>query len=229
MSLLRDTTDEVWRLFRLFSCGCAWGTPFMLVALVNANPGVSSHPRLASALEAYLWPLILAAAFASLLGIAVVAWLTRKEREATVATLIAILVALAAGAIAAVPFASSNVYAFMAPLFLMFATILVGVVATTVVLARRIGWFALIWLVIWAIVTGLMWLGGTRTAAGGDDLGAGLMMLLAGGLVVGASLLGSLVGFILPRIVMNFSKQRVESDALDSTIELALRADGQER
>ena len=219
MQVLRNTANETWRFLRLIAVGCAWGFPFALVAFVNSNPGVSSHPRLASALEASQWPMVVAGPFAALFGIGLIAWLTRNERSGSLATVLAILVLPALLGIASPLVARAFEFeaGMLAVLVLLVGFLVVGVVVTTMVLARRIRWFAILWPAAWGAFVVLVWLASTRTSDGGDDLGSGLMFVLAGSLVLGAAVFGALVGFIGPRIAVNMRQQTDELDAFEAT------------
>ena len=219
MQVLRDTADETWRLLRLIAVGCAWGLPFALVAFVNSNPGVSSHPRLAAVVGALQWPMALTGPFAALVGIGLIVWMTRNERSGSLATVLAILVLPALLGIASPLLARAFDFeaGMTAVLVLVVGFRVVGVVVTTTVLARRIRWFAILWPATWGALFALVWLASARTIDGGDDFGSGLMFVLAGSLVLGAAVFGGLVGFIGPRIAVNMRRQTDELAALEAT------------
>ncbi len=213
MRLLLESLTEAWRLLRLFAIGCAWGAPLSLAAFVNANPGVSAHPRLATFVEAGQWPVVLAAPLVSIVGIAWLAWLTRDEHGVPVASLLGVFgVFLLLFPVAGVAANSTSLYALVAPFIAAAVALVVGAATTVWTLVRKRRWLGLIWPALLACVGAVVWFAGARSTPGDDDLGAGLLFAFGAALVLGASALGALVAFILPRLLASFRNQRRQLD-----------------
>lgn len=188
--LLKQTAGELARIVGLLGVGLAWALPFLLAAFVNSNSSVAAHPRLASALGLIQFPLVLGSPVIAALGIGVVAWLLPRPAAGSAAPVVALLAygCVVLAAVLTAPSVSID-DSLTVVLIVGLAAGVAGAVLTTWSLWRSAGIYALVWPVGWAALGTIAWVASARTVSGGgNDLGSGLLFVLAGS-VLGVTLL----------------------------------------
>ena len=200
--------SESWRLARLVAVGLAWGAPLLLAGLVNDNPGVALHPRLAHAIALAQWPLLLVMPFATVGGVIAVSLFSKRVHRFGASSTLALVVC---GALAAAMYAlfvseasqlgvsTSASFLFTAQAALLLTLLVAGAAVTVSPLWRRFRWPALLWPLLWVLAIALVAFALQPTAAfaGEDDLGAGLLIVIGGGVLLACSLAAGALAFLV--------------------------------
>lgn len=230
----------VWPFFRYFAVGFAWGLPFILLIGANSNFKTGTARMLAEILESLTFPyLFLIPPLFATVGVLLVKWLSKQvaplSRLSMFALLLPIIIAvvitfLVTRDLPKAPWTFSSQSIVFLTILLGFETPILGAIITANAIWRRNRWLAIAWVVGYVlIVWGLTRLS-KQTMSAEKDMGAGIFLAIAINILLGVSIIASLIAFIKEMMdkhkFTNQNRLASECEKLDPSYEKALAEKG---